>query len=201
MKHANRQCSPSICRQKTQDSVQYVLLSARYSSRGYQESSAHRAAFNIVFPHSFMIALVVIAGIHNVRNQDNSRIRDFGAEQLNRAMKEPNAAEEYSILDTSGFDLTKEWPGTPAAGWKAHIEIKANVEVSNNRYTTVTRISSVPPDNVEVMSNDIAEFAPMDRTWYPCSQFQVSDQLTASTDNIDATSCGSLADNCTNDIL
>merc|ERR1711988_453181 len=130
-----------------------------------------------------------------------SPIREFSRGELNKAMTDPDAFGEVFIPDPSGFDLTEEWPGSEADGWKARIEIKANVPVSNDGYTTLTRISYVPPDPVDIVTNDSMTLTAQDTSWLTCSHLWVSPKLAASPEEVDGLCSAVLSTECTDDIL
>lgn len=128
-------------------------------------------------------------------------IREFTLEDINEAISSPDASGEFSIHNPSGFDLSEKWPGTEVEGWKARIEIKASVPVSDDGYTTLTRISYVPPDSVDIVTNDSASLIATDHTWLPCSNLWAPSKLTASPDDVEGSCSGVLPTECTNDIL
>lgn len=154
-------------------------------------SSALICAITTIFPCVFGQAY------DGVRNP----IHDLTLEDINEAIANPDASGEFTIHDPSGFDLSEKWPGTEVGGWKARIEIKASLPVSDDGYTTLTRISYVPPDSVDVVTNDSASVVATDRTWFPCSHLWAPSKLTASPDDVDGSCSGVLPTECTKDIL
>jgi len=130
-----------------------------------------------------------------------SPIREFSRGDLNKAMTDPDASGEVFIPDPSGFDLTKEWPGSEADGWKARIEIKANIPVLYDGYTTLTRISYVPPDSVNIVTNDSMTLVAQDPSWLTCSHLWVSPELTASPEEVEGLCSAVLPTECTDNIL
>ena len=122
-------------------------------------------------------------------------------EEFNSLIEKPNAVGESKLPDPSGFDLSEKWPGTAVQGWKARIEIKANAITTNNDRLTITRISYIPPDDVEIMHNATSDFVATDPTWYPCTNLYILPSLTASpSDEIE--SCASvLPKDCVDDLV
>ncbi|KAK3181679.1 hypothetical protein K4F52_007057 [Lecanicillium sp. MT-2017a] len=160
----------------------------------------------MMHPTSYSALICAIATVFPSafgQRYDDSRnpIRDFTLEDINEAIANPDASGEFSIPDPSGFDLSEKWPGTEVEGWKARIEIKANVPVSNDGYTTLTRISYVPPESVDIVTNASASLVATDHTWLPCSNLWAPSKLTASPDDVEGSCTGVLPRECTNDIL
>ena len=128
---------------------------------------------------------------------------DYGMtlEAYNEAMKDPNAVAESTIPDPSGVNLEQTWPGDVVDGWKARIEIKADVETPNGTHITVTRISYIPPKDVKVVSNATYDYTIMDKTQYPCTHLYVAPELKASSKDARVDSCdGTLPDQCISDM-
>lgn len=148
-----------------------------------------------------LLVLVTQAAVYAAAQaSDDTPMVDFTLQELNEAIAKPDAAGEADLPREVGKDLTTEWPGESLDGWKLRIEIKADVQVSDDGYTTLTRVSYVPPESAEVESNATSSWTPTDQTWYPCSNLWVS-ELTSSSDEVDAGCDGVFPRTCLNELL
>jgi hypothetical protein len=135
---------------------------------------------------SSILVLATQAALYvTAQSIEDSPIVDFTLQQLNEAMADPDAEGQAALPREAGKDLTTKWPGKSLDGWGLRIEIKMDVPVSESGYTTLTRISYVPPKSVEVKSNATSSWTPTDQTWYPCSNLWVSELRSTSSDEVD----------------
>lgn len=147
------------------------------------------------------ITAVFPSALAQVYHDGRNPIREFTDEEINKAVENPDAFGEFAIPDPSGFDLTEKWPGTEVEGWKARIEIKANVPVTDDGYTTLTRISYVPPESFDIVTEKSMPRVAQDPSWFTCSHLWVPSKLTASPEEVNGLCSGVLPTECTDDIL